>query len=48
MNMGKKNFEMKDQSNQTRAHGGETQHSEKKIVSKEYFQEAINHTIYKH
>ena len=46
MNMGK-NFEMKDQSIQTRAHGCETQHLEK-VVSKEYFQEAINHTIYIH
>ena len=42
-----KNFKMKDQSIQTRAHGCETQHSEK-FVSKEYFQETINRTIYKH
>ena len=44
---GKKNFKMKDQSTQTRAHGCETQHSEK-VVLEEYFQDAIIYTLYKH
>ena len=42
---GKKNFKMKDQSTQTRAHGCETQHSEKEVVVKEYFQDANIHTL---
>ena len=39
---------MKDQSTQTRAHGCETQHSEKEVVLKEYFQDAIIHTLCYH
>ena len=44
MNMGK-NFKMKDQRTQTRAQGCETQHSEKEVVLKEYFQDANIHTL---
>ena len=40
---------MKDQSTQNIAHGCETQHSEKKkVVLKEYFQDAIIHTLCYH
>ena len=45
MNMGKKKFKMKDQSTQARAHSCETQHSEKEVVVKEYFQDANIHTL---
>ena len=39
---------MKDQSTQNRAYGCEIQHSEKEVVLKEYFQEAIIHTLCYH
>ena len=40
-----KDFKMKDQRTQTGAHGCETQHSEKEVVLKEYFQDANIHTL---
>ena len=44
MNMEKK-FQNEGSETQTRAHGCETQHSEKEVVLKEYFQDANIHTL---